>query len=43
MPKFLGEKNCFVGKFSGMSWIIQGFFFFQFSGVAEVAIIDMMI
>jgi hypothetical protein len=25
MPKFLGKKNCFVGKFSAMSWIIQVF------------------
>jgi hypothetical protein len=42
MPKFLGKKNCFVGKFSAMIWIIQ-VFFFQFSDVAEVAIIHMMI
>jgi hypothetical protein len=42
MQKFLGKKNSFLGKFSAMSWIIQGFFF-QFSDVAEVAMIHMMI
>jgi len=36
-------KKLFCGKFFSYELDYSGVFFFQFSGVAEVAIIDMMI